>query len=212
MDAPTKNIILFDFDGVVADSFALAYSVNRTVFPDLEEGEYRGAFEGNINDWAKEKMQSRHRTDVNFVSEYASRADAEVTLVAGVQPVLDALSERYVLIVVSSSTSDFINTFNMKHGLSKYFTEILGNDVHTSKIEKMKMTMQKYHESPDQYVFVTDTLGDAREAEHMGIGVIGVSWGFHTHATLQKDRALTIVDVPADLPQAIDSYFAQKPA
>ena len=204
----TRNIILFDFDGVVADSFGLAYSVNRSIFPDLEEGEYRQAFEGNINDWAKEKMQGRHRTDVDFASTYAERADAEISLVSGMKEVLADLSRRYTLIVVSSSTSTFINIFNEKHGLVAFFTEILGNDVHKSKIEKISMVKAKYHASPDRYVFVTDTLGDVREADHHGIGVIGVSWGFNDHATLHKDGALTIVDAPAELPKAIDDHFA----
>jgi phosphoglycolate phosphatase-like HAD superfamily hydrolase len=207
-----KNIILFDFDGVVANSFGLAFAVNKMIFPDIIEAEYRQAFEGNINDWVKEKMHSRHRTDVDFVSTYARRADAEVTLVSGMKEVLTSLAARYLLIVVSSSTSDFIHTFNKKHELAIFFTEVLGNDVHKSKIEKIAMVKEKYHASPGRYVFVTDTLGDAREADHHGIGVIGVSWGFHDHTTLSKDHAITIVDRPEELSKAVDDYFTKAQA
>ena len=43
--------ILFDFDGVIADSYAPAFEVQKMICPHLTEEVYRKRFEGNINDW-----------------------------------------------------------------------------------------------------------------------------------------------------------------
>jgi len=45
--------ILFDFDGVIVDSWAPAFEVNKLMCPNITEAEYKKAFYGNIKDWDK---------------------------------------------------------------------------------------------------------------------------------------------------------------
>ena len=54
-----KNYVLFDFDGVIVDSFLHAFEVNKMIYPHLTEKEYRMRFEGNINDWKKTQSSER---------------------------------------------------------------------------------------------------------------------------------------------------------
>lgn len=58
-------------------------------------------------------------------------------------------------------------------------------------------------------VFITDTLGDMREAEEHGMEAIGCSWGFHPHTTLEKGLPFRIVDMPTELPDAVANYFGR---
>jgi len=60
---------------------------------------------------------------------------------------------------------------------------------------------------PGNCVFVTDTLGDMREAAEVGISSIAVSWGFQKHATLEQGKPFRVVDKPADLATAVRAYF-----
>ena len=70
------------------------------------------------------------------------------------------------------------------------------------------MIFETYGIGADDCVFITDTLGDMREAKEHAVGTIGVSWGFHPHATLEKGIPFRIVDQPSELPDAIQEYFA----
>ena len=70
------------------------------------------------------------------------------------------------------------------------------------------MVLEKYGIQPNDCVFITDTLGDMREAKAAGVGAIGVSWGFHSRETLSKDEPLRIVESPQDMPRAISDYFS----
>lgn len=45
-----KPFILFDFDGVIADSFKLSFEIAKMICPHITEDIYQKRFEGNIND------------------------------------------------------------------------------------------------------------------------------------------------------------------
>ena len=70
------------------------------------------------------------------------------------------------------------------------------------------MTFEKHHTNAAQCVFVTDTLGDMREAQEHSVGTIGCSWGVHPRATLEKGMPFRIVDSPLELLDAVGDYFA----
>ena len=47
--------------------------------------------------------------------------------------------------------------------------------------------------------FITDTLGDIKEANKVGIESIGITWGYQDKAKLQKGNPKKIVDTPTEL-------------
>jgi len=206
-----NKYILFDFDGVIADSFEPAFEVNRMICPHLTEEDYRKRFEGNINEWEKadKKHTDKCRHDIKFFDEYIPRMKECVTVVPGMDRVLATLSKKYELIIVSSTITSPIQDFMNKFNLASNFIEIMGNDVHGSKVEKLKMIFSKYDITPKECVFITDTLGDMREAQQVQVGTIGVDWGFHKAETLLLGRPFRIINKPEDLETAVVDYFAQ---
>ena len=203
-----KKFILFDFDGVIVDSFAPAYEVNKMICPSSSEEEYRRKFEGNINDWTKGVFTHDEKCNhsIDFFAEYIPKMK-NVGIVAGMDEVIKTLAQSYTLIVISSTLSAPIQELLEKYNLAQYFTEIMGNDVHKSKVEKMKMVFQRYAISNKECVFITDTLGDMREALQTEVATIGVSWGFHTRETLMKGQPFKIVESPSELVSAVSGYF-----
>ena len=204
------RFILFDFDGVIADSFALAYDVARIVHPEanLDLEAYRRWFEGNVYDVIKATAPGGVRHEKYF-SEFAPRMEEEVRLVPGMREVVSELAEAYTLIIISSTESGLIRKFLDRHSLLHHFADVMGSDVHTSKVEKVRMVFEVHSVRADECVFITDTLGDMREAKEHEIGTIGVSWGWHTHETLGKGIPFRIVDTPSELPDAVDDYFSR---
>lgn len=210
METPAQKFILFDFDGVIADSFALSYDVARIVHSeiDLTAEKYREWFEGNVYDSIQKALPGWQGHE-KYTAIYTPRMEREVTLVAHMDEVVRNLAASYALVIVSSSQTSQIRDFLARHALLDCFSEIMGGDVHQSKVEKIRMVFEKNNLTSDDCVFITDTLGDMREAKEHSIGAIAVSWGWHTHATLEKGIPFRIVDTPAELPDAIDDYFVQ---
>jgi phosphoglycolate phosphatase-like HAD superfamily hydrolase len=204
-----KQFLLFDFDGVIADSFELAFEVSRMTNPNLTKDEYGVRFEGNINDWEEPKVSDdvKPKNYVNFFVEYFSRMKNEVKLISGIKKVIIKLEKNYTLVVISSTITSPIQEFLEREGLADHFDKILGNDIHKSKVEKIKMVFERYGAAPDDCVFITDTLGDMREASLSDVGSIGVSWGFNKKEVLQRGSPFRIVDEPNELITAISDYF-----
>ncbi len=196
---------------MIADSFSTAFEVDKMICPQDTPEDYKRMFEGNINEWKREGKQHTNdcRHDLDFPTHYVPMMEKSVTVFAGMGEVIADLAEIYNLIIVSSTVTSPINKFLEKHNLIKYFVETLGNDIHHSKVEKIKMVFAKYKIGPGDCLFITDTLGDMLEAEKTGVDAIGVNWGFHSTETLMKGKPIKIVDTPDDLLVAIKGYFGK---
>lgn len=206
-----KNFILFDFDGVIADTFAPAFEVQKLIYSGITEDDYRTFFEGNINEGGNtpthSKLAANFHPEVDFFTEYLPRLKKEGKVFSGMIEVIKKLSESYSLIIVSSTITTPIQEFLEENNLTPYFTEIMGNDIHASKVEKIKMIFDKYNTTKEHCVFVTDTLGDMVEAEKTGMGAIGVSWGFHDQGRLLRGNPFRIVNAPDELIDAVSDFF-----
>lgn len=195
----SKKIILFDFDGVIVDSFNIAYESTTKVLGDIGEDVYRGFFKGNI--YKSEAVQENTKlngddmvTDDDPFFKYYGPALLGIDPVPGIKKALRSLGEEYRMVVVSSAINGPIENFLKMHGMLGWFERIYGASVHTDKAVKIRMVFDDFGVVADDCMFVTDTLGDLREASSVGIRSIGVSWGFHTHETLTEGESVGIVN------------------
>ncbi|MBI2612391.1 HAD family hydrolase [Candidatus Kaiserbacteria bacterium] len=208
-----RKYVLFDFDGVIADSYAVAWSTAKKLCARLTDGEYRSLFEGNVYETHDALLSEPHGPecshDLDWFSIFTPAFEEQATLFAGMREVIENLSHTYVLVIVSSTLTSPIQGFLEKHHIGRYFSEVMGADVHTGKREKIHMIFEKYDITAPLCVFITDTLGDMHEAKAAGVGAIGVSWGFHPRETLQKGEPFRIVDRPKEIPAAVSDYFTR---
>ncbi len=207
-----KPFILFDFDGVISDSFVPAFKIHQAMHPHTTEEEYRRAFEGNINNWnIDDNVHTKDcKPELDFFDEYSKALKVEVKLIPGIKEVVSELAKVYSLVIISSTLTELIQTFLIDHGMDGLFLELMGNDVHPSKEAKIKMVFAKYGLRPDECIFITDTLGDLREAEAVGVGAIGVRWGFSASNRLEQGKSFRLLDKPEELPGTVRDYFERK--
>jgi HAD superfamily hydrolase (TIGR01549 family) len=198
----SKNkIIVFDFDGVIVNTFALCYEIRNAHYP-LSQDSYREKFEGNINDSIKKVKQPI----LNFFEQYTPSL-MKCGPIEGMPDLIKKLSEKYNLIIVSSTISSSIKSFLESFNLDIYFKEILGNDIEHSKVKKLQMVLEKYQVSSKDVIFITDTLGDIKEGKVCNIESIAVTWGYHPAETLAKGNPYSIVSDPKELSEKIEEYF-----
>lgn len=204
------KFILFDFDGVIADSFELAFEINTHMCPNITKEDYRKLFEGNIyhNELPERVHSDLCNHDIDFFDEYIPEMKHKVRMFPSIDTVVTELGETYTLVVISSTPSGPIAEFLKRHDLEQCFIKIMGKDVHTSKVEKIQMVFDAYAVHNKDCVFITDTLGDIEEAAKKGVGAIAVTWGFHDRATLKKGNPFRLVDTPASISDAVADFFA----
>lgn len=194
------STILFDFDGVIVDTFEVSYESMKTVVPNPPDTDgYRSWFNGNIYDSEDTKLSDvKVDKDDPFFKIYAPLL-VHLEPVSGIVEAIKQLHKDYRMVVISSTISSPIREYLDKHDLVRHFDKIYGGDVHKSKVAKIKMVFTEFKVESDGCIFVTDTLGDMREAARMGIKSIGVTWGFQKLESLQKGNPIAIVDSPKEL-------------
>lgn len=205
-----RKFVLFDFDGVISDSHDLSYELSRHFSPELDEESYRALYEENIFDALKKLPSWRETLPEEYQALFDPRMKDETYLVAGMDDAIKTLHGGYTLAVISSTSTGAIIEFLETHGLKAYFSDVLGRDSHHSKVEKMSMIFEKYDTAARQCVYITDTLGDMREAQAHGMGTIASSWGVHPRETLEKGVPFRILSTANELPDAVDDYFARE--
>ncbi len=173
-----KKILLFDFDGVIVDSLKDWHEVVNEIEPepiDLET--FRSWHNGNVHELDKKPEEMEGYT-VSASDLYAQKFHPRLmglSPIEQVHAIIPVLAEQCSLSVVTSSTSSSVNAFLEKHNIRQFFQHILGADVHYSKTRKIRDLLKECDAESTDALFVTDTLGDIREAEKAGVQSIAVT-------------------------------------
>jgi len=205
----SEKKIIFDFDGVIVDSFAMGLALTRRLDnPEIADGEYRSLFLGNIFETGPKKKLPTFDSEVNRQNYYQHyRAGLmQLSVVPGMDALIEELASRHQLHIVSSanepSLEDFLKTWQLRH----HFQSVLGYETAESKVVKFKML--NLHERPESHLFITDTLGDLKEAAKVGLPSIAVSWGVHNEETLQAGNPLAVVHSVNELQEELLKWRA----
>lgn len=202
-----KKLIMFDFDGVLVDTFIICHGIDSEMnhaTQTLEE--YSSLFNGNIFE-AKIEGRDIVTDDETFGKMYSERT-REIKVPDEIKEMLRELSKEYQFAVVSSTHSRSIREILERENLLHYFDDICGSDVHFNKAWKIRSLLGQYGFRPEETVFVTDTSGDVYEAHECKVKSIAVTWGFQSKETIAASKPEVVVDSVAELFLAIKSHFS----
>ncbi len=203
----TKKIahIVFDFDGVIADTYDINWALSQDHDPEATEEDFLAHHDGNVYEEPRIKFHPDRVKD--FFTEYSKRL-TQSHIASALEPI-KRLSSRYRLYVISSSSEDAIHVVLDAGGVRPLFSRIMGFETHPSKVEKFTILMREEGVTADNTVFITDTLGDIREAQKVGIPVIAETFGFHDRARLELGNPYAIVDTWDEIEKEIAVLSSQ---
>lgn len=199
---------LFDFDGVIVDSMEAALEVSQSFNVSVTVEDQQRLMEGNIYDQDDRNPDggASAEADAEWFSRYNPKL-MKLPVYPGMRKVIHELSAEYTLIVISSSITAPIREWLEQYDLDGYFTEIMGADVHKSKVEKIRLVFDRYETEAEHCVFITDSLGDLHEAAKMKVPALAVDWGIHDRNRLAVGNPFAIVSTPKDIQPAIAAHF-----
>jgi len=204
-----KKLVIFDFDGVLINTADLAYEIHKNVNPHFTFEQYKEISNGNFHEkWseAKEKFNLVEMGHDEFFRQY-EEGIFRYTIQDVLHDAILHLADKYTLVIVTSSSGPVVTNFINKENLTGCFTEIQGYEVHKSKVVKIRSLLEKYELSPNQAVFITDTLGDIEEGNACGVPVVAETWGMHDYELLQSGNPAVIIDAPQELVPAIEKIL-----
>lgn len=196
-----SEFILFDFDGVIVSTFQMCLDIVKRANPGETKQTFKQRFA--TGDGTKEITSLAASAGIDFFNEYSDKILNQST-VSGLTDVLDFVSENFTTILVSSTTSPPIKKYLEQHNLAKYFSALFCNDIPTPKEDKFNIIISHYKIKPSECVFVTDTMGDIREAHKVKIPSVGVTWGYHDEDMIREGNPVATIDYPTQLKGAIE--------
>ena len=182
--------IIFDFDGVIHNTFDLAYGIHKKLNPGLSKEHFRSHFDGNLFKFID---KNPNKEPPGKFRELEHKAFKKLKLENKIRGILAELAKNYRLYIISSNSSNNLNMYFENNNFTNVFEEILAVETHKSKSEKFKILFKKYNLTPNSCIFVTDTLGDILEAKKIGVKSIACTFGFHEKERLEKGKPYRIV-------------------
>lgn len=196
--------ILFDMDGVIADSWRPFFNYWSEVLikmgaDDLAtEAQILALFEGNFfkkldqqipGDWMQPAfLNSARLAHLKFMKECPT--------VPYVSESLQHLAQHYPLYLITSNFTEAAEHFLTKQNIG-CFREVMGMEQGVIKTDKIRTVMKQHPDQP--CYFVSDTSGDLNEAREAGAITVAVSWGWHDRSTLEAAKPAFILDNPSEL-------------
>lgn len=187
-----KKAVIFDFDGVLCDTFEFHRKhfctfLNRDVTPEEFCNFHNGSvFDNKTSIIVKDEDWPRyHKLIMEDIEKFPIKKN--------IIDVLKRLKNDYDLFIISSAKEEFIKK-NLEHNKIDYlFKEVYGCDAGHYKDKKFNLLFDTFDLTKDDCIFITDTLSDVIEAKKVGVNTVAVSFGFHDINTLKLGKPYKII-------------------
>jgi phosphoglycolate phosphatase len=200
-----KNVLIFDYDGAIVDSFQIFMS--NFIDACKKEGRHSIAtkddflklFEKNMYESMFERGMKKEEIlrIVYYMRDALIKNQDKIKLFKGILDVLEILYKTNTLFIVTSNETKVVEKYLKSQKLFGFFKEIHGSDTNASKIEKILKIKDK---NPScNYFYVGDTQGDILEGKKAGVKTVAVTWGWHKKEQLQEVSPDFLIDLPKDL-------------
>lgn len=199
------RLIVFDFDGTLADSLGPALAIFNRLAPsfglsaitDLEAARATPTRQllkqHGIRFWRLPKLIRA------FQSAVAAEAHA-LKLHDGLSGVLKELADRgYRLGVLSSNREDNIRSCLRANGIEDRFAFVIGYPKLFGKAKALRRILKAERVPRADVLFVGDELRDVEAGRKAKVATAAVTWGFHAEPLLAASGATFVVHHPADL-------------
>lgn len=214
--------IIFDLDGTLIEAYEAIYlglkeafrKLGREIFPFSDVRKYLKA------DLETTLIQFFSPEEVLKAVPIMRRKYEEVYLdkthfLNGAREVLEALHSKGLLLGIASNKFGRFSRGALAHlGVEDYFRSVIGaGDVPRNKPfpDMIEATLREMDLSPEEVVFVGDTLTDIETGQQAGVDVYALPTGFHSKLELSQQKPKRILKNLNELLQLVNPISSPRP-
>ncbi|MCU0680298.1 MAG: HAD family hydrolase [Planctomycetes bacterium] len=209
-----NKLIIFDYDGVIVDSFLPLYQVYKSICRNLgifypsTVSEFRDAFGYNHQELFK-NLGIKTNNDLNKAEKVYRREVIKHNLEVfpGIKETLKELSQDYILVILSANYRREIVEKLKKEKLFSYFTLILGKkDTKTQflKTAAIPEVLERFKVNKNQVISIGDRNIDYDSSKKCGLKkfiIADYGWGFDKSKA--KNKLVITAKTPLDIIKAV---------
>ena len=207
-------LIIFDYDGVLADTFddllqfgqeacnklGVKHLVTKDDLNNLEVMSFAA--------YGRACEVPEHLVDefVKICLDFFAEKKSPPAIFTDLSNVIRHLSVNHTIAIVTTNSSKNVNAFLVKHGLDSLIHAVYGVDSPGSKAQKISMAQNRLLEkrTPESVFMVGDSLSDILAAKEASVTSIAVTWGHQSLENLLRGNPDYLVSSPHDLIEVIE--------
>ena len=200
-------------DGVLFDTIPYAEEDFLMRHPGMTSAMYKELHAGNFH-VESQKYSHLKKPETEEEKEIRNAAYSEkkskTSMFPGIMELLKSLRTAEYKVVLNTNAFEK-NAFPLldRYEIKYMFDFIAPAELSKSKVEKFKIIEEKYNVAATDTVFITDALGDVREAEEAKVPTIAVTWGVHDATYFDKEKYSCLIGV-VDTVEELEKMIKEK--
>lgn len=202
--AKNPKVIIFDFDGTIADSVDVFVDIAHRISGSHEkiEAEELRSLRGLIR--FGQRVGAPYWKFPLVLSKVRSMTEKHIDQIKpfrGMTGIIKSLHDRGArLFIVSSNSETTIAKFLELNDLTGYFSGIYGSRRLVKSKTRSLAALVRYEKLVvKDCTFVGDEPSDHQASSALGMRWVAVSWGFASRETLERLKPVALVDRPSEL-------------
>ena len=207
-----KKLLIFDFDGVIADSAAESARVHARIFPEFGKevpfSDYTKWYQAKWeNNWLNAGLSEDELPLA--VAKFWEYFDYEkVSPHRKLKEQLLLLGQKSLMVIGSTTPESRIRPFLIKHDLEKSFAHICGSEgKHSCKREIFRGAVERFGFSAAQSIVIGDTAADIIPARELGCKTAGVTYGWYSPERMEVESPDILIKSPESLAAALSGLL-----
>lgn len=181
-------MIIFDFDGTIADTISLGI---------LLINDYSERFRYNKID--REKMSGLSAFELMkvmgiklyrlpylawYLRKLLKQRASEIKMNPGIKELLDNLQNAgYKMGIITSNSTENVNDFLKRNGLDSYFSYL---KTKVPLLKKKKALSKAKRLLKSDFIYVGDEIRDVEACRKNNLSIVSVGWGFNSVESLEQ--------------------------
>lgn len=207
-----KLILLFDFDGTLADTLAEAVAIINRIGPEY-----------NLKKINSEELAKLRKMSAREVIKYSGLPLLQIPFIISrvknelrkniekiepakdIKKVIEELSnDKYEMGIVTSNLKESVEKFLENHDIN-FFSYIHSENNIFGKGQVLKKVMDEQGLDPGEVIYFGDEVRDIDAARSAGIRIISVSWGFNAEEKLREHNPDWLIHSPEEILRILKS-------
>lgn len=210
----TIKLIIFDFDGTIADTYQVVIKIVNSLSGEFGYQPLDDKTQKLLRNLSSKEIIKKSGISLFKLPFLAKRVQLElgnyiqdIDSFEGIADVLRSLKQQnYHLGIVTSNVQENVEIFLKRQNLSGVFDFVFASTTIFGKHRIINRAVKNLQLSKKNVVYVGDETRDIRSARKSGVGIISVDWGFHSSQLLNQHYPDALATAPSDILDAIEVW------